>query len=255
MVVVKRFAIRVEYDGTDYSGWQIQANATTIQERLEDALKEITRQEIRIVGAGRTDSGVHARGQVAHFDVNDVKLEPVNITGGMNANLPDDIVVRETWEVDGQFHARHDAVSRDYIYTISLQQHAIGRQYCWFVYNDLDFHTLQEAERLVLGEHDFRSFMHAQSDTEDTICNITKSTWKSEEDTYRYGISGNRFLHNMVRCLVGTMVEVARGRYTVQDFRDYIQQPDKEAPVVSAPAKGLVLDRVHYDTSVETVEI
>jgi len=247
---IRRFAIEVEYDGSDYSGWQIQTDVPTVQETLERAGFELTRQEIRMIASGRTDSGVHARGQVVHFDVKDIDFEVDVVQRGLNSYLPDDIVVKRAVEVSPEFHARYDARRREYIYTISTVQHAIGRQYVWYVQWDIDFRKLHQCADYVTGEHDFCSFMHARSDTEDTVCIITGSSWEQSGERLYYRISGNRFLHNMVRCLVGTMIEVARGRYALEDFQSFVDDPDKDAPVVRAPAKGLTLEGVQYENGI-----
>jgi len=241
-----RYAILVEFDGAAYSGWQVQRDVPTIQGRLESALQQLTQEAVRVVGAGRTDAGVHARGQVAHFDVTRVRHPSDVYIRGLNSYLPADILVKDCSEVAEAFHARYDAVRRTYRYEITRVPAAIGREYHWYVSRDLETGSLQEMADLIAGEHDFTSFMHAQSSTENTVCDIFTSGWTTEEQTLRYEITGNRFLHNMVRCLVGTMIEVARGRYTVGEFRTFLDDPDQEAPVYRAPAHGLFLEEVAY---------
>lgn len=241
-----RYAMLVEFDGTAYSGWQVQRDVPTIQGQLESALVQLTQEAVRVVGAGRTDAGVHARGQVAHFDVTKVRHPSDVYIRGLNSYLPADILVRDVTEVPADFHARFDAVRRHYRYEICPEPTAIGREYHWYVSTDLETDLLEASAALIPGEHDFTSFMHAQSSTENTICDIVTSAWTIGEQTLRYEIAGNRFLHNMVRCLVGTMVEVARGRYTVDEFRAFLMAPDREAPVYRAPAHGLFLEAVSY---------
>ncbi|MCF7805175.1 MAG: tRNA pseudouridine(38-40) synthase TruA [Candidatus Marinimicrobia bacterium] len=243
---MNRYALIIEYDGTEFHGWQIQSEVRTVQETIEHALAKLTQREIRIVGSGRTDTGVHARYQVAHFDNDKEDFTPETYTRGINSYLPEDVVIKHCVEVPDDFHARFDALRRDYIYTISTKQIAIERQYAWYIPSDFDRKILEEAAAIIFGKHDFRSFMSANSDTDNTVCEIVKSSWKIGSNRLRYLVYGNRFLHNMVRCLVGTMIEVARGRYTLPEFRDFVETPDKEAPVVRAPAQGLVLDKVHY---------
>ncbi|MBS1272090.1 MAG: tRNA pseudouridine synthase A [Candidatus Marinimicrobia bacterium] len=243
---MSRFALLIEYDGSQYHGWQIQKADPTIQQHLEDAMQQLTQQSVRIIGSGRTDTGVHARGQVAHFDSPREDFTAEIYRRGLNANLPDDILVKACVSVSDDFHARFDAKRRDYQYTMTMNPRALGRQYAWSVRGSLDVTLLQQTAEFVEGTHDFTSFMSARSDIENTRCHIIKSSWKIGSKRLRYFGCGDRFLHNMVRCLVGTMVEVARGRYTMDEFRQFIDEPDKKAPVVRAPAHGLVLDKVHY---------
>ena len=243
---MSRYAIIAEYDGTAYHGWQIQESVPTIQQHLEEALAQLTQSDIRITGSGRTDTGVHAIGQVAHFDSTIEHFTTETYLRGLNSYLPDDILVKECVKVPANFHARYDAIRRDYTYIIATEPVAIGRQYCWSVYQDLNIQILHRLAEIILGAHDFYSFMSARSSTENTVCTIVKSAWKTGANQLRYSIYGNRFLHNMVRCLVGTMVEVARGRYSLEKFTDFLQAPDKEAPVIRAPAAGLFLEKVHY---------
>lgn len=243
---MSKFALTIEYDGTRYHGWQIQNDQRTIQGSLESAMQKLTQHSVRIIGSGRTDTGVHARNQIAHFDSPSDAFSEDNFRLGLNAYLDEDIVVKKCQRVPDDFHARFWARQRDYSYTLSTKPLAIGREYRWYVRNSLDPALLEQCAEVVRGEHNFLSFMHARSDTENTICDIVESSWIIAPKKLRYLICGNRFLHNMVRCLVGTMIEVARGRYSLEQFRLFIELPDTETPVVRAPARGLVLERVHY---------
>jgi len=244
---MSRFALIIEYDGANYAGWQLQNNQRTIQGEIEKAFEQLTQTQVRITGSGRTDSGVHARRQVAHFDSPKSTLSKDNYRRGLNSYLNDDIIIKDCQPVPDDFHARFQAIQRDYSYSITLESVAIDRQYLWYVPDALDLELLQSAASFIRGTHDFRSFMHARSDVENTVCHISESSWKIQPKKLRYLIYGNRFLHNMVRCLVGTMIEVARGRYTLDELRDFVENPDKEASVVCAPAHGLVLEHVHYE--------
>ncbi len=244
---MSRFALIIEYDGTNYAGWQLQNDQPTIQGAIENALQQLTQRNVRVTGSGRTDAGVHARAQVAHFDSRKSTLSEENYRRGLNTYLNDDIIVKDCQKVADDFHARFQAIQRDYSYSITSVPVAIHRQYLWYVPDSLDLNLLEQAAEIIPGKHDFRSFMHAQSDVRSTICEITESSWKITSKKLRYLIYGNRFLHNMVRSLVGTMIEVARGRFSLQEFREFVEEPDKEAPVVCAPAHGLVLEQVHYE--------
>lgn len=244
---MSRYALRIEYDGTQYHGWQIQQEVRTVQAEIEKALSRLTGQELRITGSGRTDAGVHAHGQIAHFDESERGFDTGVYYRGLNSYLPEDILIRECHSVGEDFHARFDARQRFYRYEITLEPIAIGRQYAWQVYREMDEEILQKAAGFIRGTHDFLSFQHAQSEIENSVCEISDSAWKIDGNRLRYLICGDRFLHNMVRCLVGTMIEVARNRFSLAEFESFIEQPDKEAPVVRAPAHGLFLDDVRYE--------
>jgi len=243
---MSRLAMLIEYDGAQYHGWQIQKSDPTVQQYLEDAFRELTQESVNVIGSGRTDTGVHARGQVAHFDSPRKDFTPEIYRRGLNANLPADILIKDCVRVPDEFHARFDASRRDYEYSLIKDPIALGRQYVWYVRGSFDVSLLHTAAKFVTGEHDFTSFMSARSDVENTRCHIIKSSWNIGSKRLRYLVYGDRFLHNMVRCLVGTMMEVAKGRYTLDEFREFIENPDKNAPVVRAPAHGLVLEKVHY---------
>lgn len=247
---MSRYALRIEYDGSHYHGWQVQQNVRTVQAEIEKGLNQLTGQELRITGSGRTDAGVHAVGQVAHFDESKRDFDSAVYRRGLNSYIPDDILIKECNRVHTDFHARFDARQRFYRYELTLEPIAIGRQYSWQVYREIDELILKKAAAYIEGRHDFQSFQHAQSEIENSVCEITNSAWKIDGKRLRYLICGDRFLHNMVRCLVGTMIEVARHRFTLDEFQSFIENPDKNAPVVRAPAHGLFLDDVRYDTAV-----
>ncbi len=244
---MNRYAMLIEFDGTNYHGWQIQKGVPTIQGTLETAIYALTEEHTRVVGSGRTDAGVHAFGQVAHFDVVHRNYPSEVYVRGLNNYLPDDILVKDCAEVSDGFHARYDALQRTYLYEITLEPVAIHRQYQWYVPAKIQRDQLQTAAGQVLGLQNFYSFMHARSATQDTLCEILESEWLMQINRLRYRITGDRFLHNMVRCLAGTMIEVARGRYSMEEFELFLSRPDKEAPVYRAPAHGLFLDEVRYE--------
>lgn len=243
-----RIALLIEYEGTRFSGWQIQPNGATIQGALEDAFKAITQKTIRVYGAGRTDAGVHAAGQVAHADL-ELPMPIERLAGALNTQLPDSIRILATQNVSSDFNSRFDAISREYEYTITTQPRALNRKMHWFCKVQLDHAALQETAGLILGEKDFRSFCASKTDTENMICQVTQSDWQMESNYLIYHISGNRFLHHMVRMLVGTMVEVARGRWKIEQFQRLLDEPTHEHHTVTAPARGLVLNRIHYPES------
>ena len=235
----------IEYDGTEFAGWQYQANARTVQEALETALRELLQEDVHITGSGRTDAGVHARGQVAHCDIGNM-MDVRSITRGANALLPPDVVVRHVEQVDDQFHARYGAVWRWYRYTISQEPIAIGRTYAWHWGQHLNDELLHLCARQILGEHDFQAFSKVDTEVKHFRCTVGLAEWKRENATLTFDIKANRFLYGMVRALVGTMVEIARGHRTLEDFQRILASKDRSQAGMAAPAAGLRLERVIY---------
>ena len=216
----------IEYDGTDYVGWQFQINGRSVQEEVEKAIKQILQSDIRITGAGRTDAGVHARGQVASFSVErDVEIDL--LAKSMNAVLPHNIVIREAVEVPKDFNARYDAKSRRYAYFISQEPTAIHRNYCWQVFQKLDFDLMQTCAKQIIGEHGFRSFCKVETDLHQHRCTVDNSEWKQKDRLLVFEITANRFLHGMVRTLVGTMVNIGRGHTKIEDFKNILEAKDQ----------------------------
>lgn len=249
-----RYFIQLSYDGTAYHGWQIQPNGTSIQETLQQALSTLLRQPIEVVGAGRTDAGVHARMMVAHFDgwVEDA----AQLVYKLNKLLPRDIAVQQVWPVADNMHARFSATSRTYHYFVHLRKSPFLRQYSWQLYGQLDFGKMNEAARTLLGYEDFTSFSKVNTDTKTNLCHVTKACWEpipaSEGEgveAWRFTITANRFLRNMVRAIVGTLVEVGRGRMTVDDFRRVIELRNRCSAGESVPGNALFLVDVSYGQS------
>ena len=235
----------IEYDGTDYVGWQFQINGRSVQEEVEKAIKQILQSNIRITGGGRTDTGVHARGQVASFSV-ERDIEINLLSKSLNSVLPRNIVVREAAEAPKDFNARHDAKSRRYSYFISQEPTAIQRNYCWQVYQKLDVKLMQTCAKQIIGEHGFRSFCKVETDLHHHRCTISSAEWKQIDGLLVFEITANRFLHGMVRTLVGTMVNVGRGHTKIEDFNNILEAKDRSAAGISAPAKGLFLEEIIY---------
>jgi tRNA pseudouridine38-40 synthase len=242
---MKTFRLTIEYDGTDYVGWQFQINGRSVQEEVEKALKQILQSDIRITGGGRTDAGVHARGQVASFSV-EREVEIHSLAKSINAVLPHSIIVLESSEVSIDFNARYDAKSRRYSYYISPAPTAIERNYCWQVFQKIDFELLQRCAKQIIGEHGFRSFCKVDTDFHQHRCTIHSAEWKKKDGLFVFEIKANRFLHGMVRTLVGTMVNVGRGHTKLDDFASIVDANDRSAAGMSAPAKGLFLEEILY---------
>jgi tRNA pseudouridine38-40 synthase len=236
--------LTVEYDGTEFVGWQFQKNGRSVQEEIERALSQISRTEIKIVGAGRTDAGVHARGQVAHGNI-ELTTDIKEFQKSVNAILPEDVVVRKMEIVNDGFHARYSAKRRRYRYFIRRYPTAIDRKYCWQLFQELDLGLLQLCAVEMLGEHEFRSFCK-ESDIDHYRCTVFKSQWIAAEDMLTYEIIANRFLHGMVRALVGTMVDVGRRHLEIDIFHRIFAAQDRSQAGMSAPAKGLFLEEIEY---------
>lgn len=242
---MRTLKLTLEYDGTDFSGWQFQNNGRSVQGEIERAATTLLRSDIRITGAGRTDSGVHARGQVCHFQTaHDMECEP--ILRGLNGLLPPDIVIHRVENAPDDFHARYSAKLRIYRYYISKTPQAILRRYRWFVPFRLDLNAMRDCAAMTLGEHDFSSFCKVDPDADHRRCTVSFAQWTENGDDYVFEIGANRFLHGMVRALVGTMVDVGRGFRTWQDFSRIMNAKNRSEAGQSAPALGLFLEEVKY---------
>lgn len=235
----------VEYDGTEFVGWQRQLNGRSVQEEIEKTLSTLTRERVTIVGAGRTDSGVHARGQTANFFYEGA-LSVVDFQRALNGLLPEDIVVHSAEDVEETFSSRFSAKSREYKYNISLRPAAIVRRYCWQLSYEFDVERMNRAATTILGLHDFQAFCKSETDVEHYRCEVLESQWTAAEGSLVYSVKANRFLHGMVRTLVGTMVNVGRGFTPEEDFIKILTSKDRSQAGQSAPAKGLFLERVTY---------
>lgn len=237
----------LEYDGTDFAGWQYQPNGRSIQEEVERAIKQITREAVRIAGAGRTDAGVHALGQVASVQI-EQDLDFKSFVRSLNAVLPEDIVVVDAVPVASEFHARFSATKRRYKYYIMKKPTAIWRRYCWWLNYTLDVEALAACSKVIVGEHDFASFSKADSNVEHHRCRVHESVWRVKGDTLEFDITANRFLYGMVRALVGTMVEVGRGHRPQSDFERILGELDRTKAGMAAPPHGLFLREVFYES-------
>ncbi|TCP28457.1 tRNA pseudouridine38-40 synthase [Tenacibaculum skagerrakense] len=241
-----RYFIELSYNGKNYYGWQIQPEVISVQEKITTALSTILREEIAIVGAGRTDSGVHASQMYAHFDV-DKELDE-NFTYKLNAILPDDIVIYRTIAVDAEAHARFDAVSRSYEYKIWLGRNPFLLDTTWQLnYKTIDIDAMNTAAKLLFEYEDFECFSKVKTDVYTFNCTVTEAIWKLEGEELTFYISANRFLRNMVRAIVGTLLDVGLGKKTAEDFRNIIESKNRSNAGVSVPAKGLFLTKVEYD--------
>lgn len=247
----RRFFITLSYDGTRYHGWQIQPNGDSVQQRLQEALSTLLRQPIEVVGAGRTDTGVHAKMMVAHFDwEGEEQEEPLfhaSLAYKLNKMLPADIAVQKVEPVADDMHARFSATSRTYHYFIHTCKDPFLSAFSWQVPYKLDFARMNEAAKVLLQYNDFTSFSKVGTDVKTNLCDLKEAYWEDiAPDRWRFTITANRFLRNMVRAIVGTLVEVGRGRISVEDVRRIIEAKDRCRAGESVPAKGLFLVDIKY---------
>jgi len=241
------YRLLIEYEGSGFHGWQIQPNGPTVQKALEDALEVILRTPVNVVGSGRTDAGVHARGQVAHFRFGG-DLDVFKLTRSLNSVLPDSVVVLAAELAPDGFHARYDAIRRTYFYHIATEPRALDRSLKWELRASLDFDLMSEAAQALIGTRDFNSFCITQSETKNRVCSIERAVWIEERrpNDWRFEIAADRFLHGMVRTIVGTLVEIGRGKRPPNDMDGIIAAMDRRSAGQAAPAHGLVLERVDY---------
>lgn len=245
---MRKIALTIEYDGSAFVGWQMQPRGRTVQADIESALNRILQQDIRITAAGRTDTGVHATGQIAHFTTLS-PMPPERMHRALNGVLHSDIVIREVQQVGDSFHARFDATAREYRYRILNRPSALRRFFAWYVPYTLDVESIQKAGDALMGDHDFTSFSQAAAAQEGARCNIKKLHWHMEGDELLLDIQANRFLHHMVRTIVGTSVEIGRGRWSVDKMQEVLDAHNRQSAGPNAPAHGLCLVRVSYPGS------
>ena len=241
-----RYFIYLEFDGSAYSGWQIQPHSPSVQQTLEEALALFLRHNVSVTGAGRTDAGVHASEMVAHFDLD----EPQDcgwMRGKLNGILPQDIAVHRIVPVKADAHARFDATTRTYMYYVTLNKSAFNRNYSWFLPNEPDFEMMNRAAEILMKTVDFTSFSKLHTDTRTNDCHVTEAGWDMLPDgRWVFTITADRFLRNMVRAIVGTLMEVGRGRLTIDGFQRIIDSKDRCSAGDSAPAQGLFLYKIVY---------
>ena len=243
-----RYFIWFGYDGTQYHGWQIQPNGVTVQSELQRCLSLLLREDIDVVGAGRTDAGVHARRMAAHFDT-EQSFDAELLAKKLNGLLHQDIGVYAIEPVDADMHARFSAIARTYYYYIHTRKDPFLRYFSLETHYQLDFARMNEAGRILLEYEDFGAFCKAGSDVKTTICHVTVAEWvQTSETTWYFRITANRFLRNMVRAVVGTLIEVGRGRMSLDDFRAVIEGKKRTQAGESMPAKALFLENVAYPT-------
>lgn len=245
---MKRVKLVVAYDGTNYCGWQLQPNGITIEEVLNKALSDLLREPIAVIGASRTDSGVHAKGNVAVFDT-ESRIPAEKICFALNQRLPEDIRVQASEEVPLDWHPRKQNCVKTYEYKILNRKidMPVGRLYAHFCYFQLDLEKMKQAASYLVGEHDFKSFCTVRTQAEETVRTIYSLTLnKDEEGLITMRISGSGFLYNMVRIIVGTLIRVGRGFYEPEQVREILEAKNRKAAGVTAPPQGLMLMQIDY---------
>jgi len=243
------FKLIIEYDGSRYHGWQRQKEDRSIQGEIEKALKKITARSVTLIGSGRTDAGVHAQGQVAHFEC-ETRLEPAAMTNALNSLLEDDIVIKGCEAVSSSFHARYDAMSKVYHYRILNRPlpAAIGRQYSWFIRKALNHEAMRAAIAFIIGSHDFKAFEGTGSVRQHTIRHIYSAELSAQDNGLLvFQIEADGFLRYMVRNIVGTLVDVGLEKLAPHDFKRILDSKDRSQASATAPAQGLTLIKVNYE--------
>lgn len=238
------YFLEFAYNGQNYFGWQKQPEQISIQEVLENALSIILRRNITLTGAGRTDSGVHAQQMFAHFDCEENL--PEDLIHRLNSFLPKDIVVFKTLPVKPEAHARFDALERTYHYFIQIGKNPFNFGSTWQIHQELDVRKMNEAARSLLGKQDFSSFAKLHTDVKTHICEVKLAQWEQNANQLKFSITADRFLRNMVRSIVGTLVDVGKGKIDLTEFNNIIAQKDRSFASGSAPAQGLFLAEVVY---------
>ena len=242
---MSRYFLNISYLGTNYHGWQVQANAHTVQAELEQCLSKILRQHVVLMGSGRTDTGVHARQQVAHFEI-EKELDTLELVYKLNGILPDDISIGSCLKVRHDAHARFDASERGYKYFIHWQKSPFLCEQSYYYTFELDVEIMNKAAEHLIGEQNFESFSKVKTEVNNFICTVHKADWSKENDQLVFHVRANRFLRGMVRALVGTLLEVGRKKLSVTEFVNIIEAKDRKRAGRAVPPHGLFLTEVNY---------
>lgn len=243
-----RYFVQLSYFGKPYHGWQIQPNAISVQETLNHVFSTLLNEKINLVGAGRTDTGVHAKDMWAHFET-DNQL-PDNLIAKANSFLKEPIAIHSVFEVEDNHHTRFDAISREYEYHITLKKDPFLSDFAWHVRKKPDLAKMQEAAKILFDFKDFTSFSKTRTQTKTNNCKIILANWKQDKDRLIFTIKADRFLRNMVRAIVGTLLEIGQDKRSVEDFRELILAKDRSRAGESAPAHGLFLTKVEYPQNI-----
>lgn len=241
-----RYFIKLAYNGTQYHGWQYQPNASSVQETMNKAVSTLLNTDINLMGAGRTDTGVHAKVMYAHFDF-DASFEITKLVHKLNSYLPKDIVVYDIISVADEAHSRFDATKRTYEYHINTFKDPFLQELSWYFHQKLDVDLMNEAAKILFKHTDFQCFSKVNTDVNTFDCTIFEAHWKQESNKLVFTISANRFLRNMVRSIVGTLVNIGLHKITLDDFHTIIEGKNRDKAGFSVPAHGLYLTEIDYD--------
>ena len=239
-----RYFIHLSYNGKNYCGWQRQPHSLSVQEELEKAMSLLLREPIALVGAGRTDSGVHARNYFAHFDY--TPPLPHNLVNKLNSFLPKEIAIKDIFSVSDSAHARFDATSRTYQYVISLEKNPFLYEQSYYLFQSLDISLMNEACKILFEFNDFQCFSKSNTDVKTYICELKEAHWRQEEGLLIFRITADRFLRNMVRAIVGTMIEVGNKKISLTEFRSIIESKNRSKAGFSVPGNALFLEEITY---------
>lgn len=245
---VFRYFIHLSFDGSKYHGWQIQVNALSVQETLNHALSVLLKESVNVVGCGRTDTGVHARNFYAHINIKQEIQDPAQLVYKLNKFLPEDIAIHAVFSVEDDFHARFSAIARTYQYFLHQVKNPFLKQYSYFYPFPLDIDKMNEAASLLFKYSDFTSFSKLHTDTKTNICHLYEAKWGKNENQLIFTISADRFLRNMVRSIVGTLLDIGRGKTGLNDMIRIIEQKNRSEAGISVPAHALFLHEVKYNT-------
>lgn len=240
-----RYFIEIAYNGKNYFGWQRQAEQISVQQVLEETLSTLLRTELKIMGAGRTDTGVHAKQLFAHFDFDELGNKE-EFLFRINSFLPKDISVKNIFEVKEDAHARFDAVEREYEYIISLGKDPFSEEFAYQINNKPDLELMNKAAKMLLNHKDFQCFSRSKTDVKTYNCTIVKAFWEAKNNKLIFTIAADRFLRNMVRAIVGTLLDVGFGKVSIDEFHQILKSKSREEAGASAPAHGLYLTKVIY---------
>lgn len=241
-----RYFLKLAYLGTHFHGWQIQPNGYSVQEHVNKQLSLLLRKDINVTAAGRTDTGVHAKEMFAHFDWDERLEDTSTLVQNLNKLLAPDVVINDMFEVKPYIHARFDAIERSYEYRINRQRSPFNHNLAANIFYPLNLEAMQGAATLLIGKRDFSSFSKSRTQTKTNICDIRQAYWEDSEAEWVFYISADRFLRNMVRAIVGSLLEVGKGRMSLEDFEKMIEAQDRKQAGQSVPAQGLYLIRVVY---------
>ena len=244
---MRNIKLTIEYDGTSYGGWQKQKNNRTIQQCIEEAIKLLTGEDVELIGSSRTDAGVHAKGMVANFITNS-QIPADKFREAINTKLPDDIGIIKSEEVDRNFHSRYDSKGKTYCYTLvnRYEKVCIGRNYVYQVRDELNYNLMKEAAKYFLGKHDFKAFKTNGSSVKTSVRTINGLELELKGDVIKIFVSADGFLYNMVRIIVGTLIEVGKGKIKPEDIESIIRNGDRSKAGPCVPPNGLVLEKVFY---------